>query len=99
MANVDGTWACTVATPIGDQDFTLTIRSAGDRFSATASGAIGSKDIPDGTVDGDTLGWTMGITKPMALSLTCRATVQGDTLEGQVKAGVLGSFPIRGTRA
>jgi hypothetical protein len=99
MANVDGKWNCTVDSPMGQQEFVLTVASAGDRFSGSADGAIGGKAIPDGTVDGDTLGWTMQVAKPLPVTLACRATVSGDTLEGSVKAGFLGSFPIRGTRA
>ena len=99
MANVDGKWACSVSSPMGDQEFVLTVVSNGDRFSGSASGAIGSKDIPDGMVDGDTIAWTMHISKPMPLTITCRATVDGDALEGTAKAGIFGSFPITGKRA
>ena len=63
------------------------------------SGGIGSRTIEDGVIDGDTLLWSMGISKPMPLSLTCRATIEGDALSGKVKAGIFGSFPISGSRA
>jgi hypothetical protein len=99
MANVDGNWNCTVESPMGDQSFTLTVNSAGDSFSGEAKGEIGRREITDGTVNGDTIGWTMAVSKPMPITLTCRATIEGDTLEGKVKAGVFGSFPITGTRA
>jgi hypothetical protein len=99
MADVDGKWNCTVESPMGEQAFVLTVNSEGDRFSGSAIGNIGSREIPDGNVDGDTLGWTMQISKPMPLTLTCKATISGDTLEGKVKAGIFGSFPITGTRA
>jgi hypothetical protein len=98
MANVDGKWNCTVDSPMGPQDFVLTVQSDGDGFTGSADGAIGGKDIPDGMVDGDTLAWTMHVSKPLPVTLACRATVAGDTLEGSVKAGFLGSFPIRGMR-
>jgi hypothetical protein len=84
---------------MGDQDFVLTIARNGDRFSGSAEGSIGGKEIPEGSVDGDTLSWTMHVSKPMSLTLACKATVAGDTLEGMVKAGIFGSFPIKGTRA
>ena len=99
MASVDGKWECSVSSPMGDQDFVLTVESNGDRFSGSASGNIGEKDIPDGMVDGDTLAWTMHVSKPMPITLTCRATVTGDVLEGSVKAGIFGSFPVTGRRA
>jgi len=99
MAEVDGKWNCTVDSPMGEQDFVLTVTSNGDSFIGSAEGNIGSRDIPEGVVDGNDLAWTMQISKPMPVTLTCRATVSGDTLEGKVKAGIFGSFPIRGTRA
>jgi hypothetical protein len=99
MSNVDGKWDCSVASPMGDQDFVLSVTSAGDRFSGSAEGSIGAKDIPDGTVDGDTIAWSMRVSNPMAITLTCRATISGDILEGSVKAGFFGTFPITGKRA
>lgn len=99
MADVDGKWNCTVDSPMGEQEFVLTVNSQGDSFSGSAEGGIGSKDIPEGLVDGNALSWTMNISKPMPVTLTCKATVNGDSLEGKVKAGIFGSFPIKGTRA
>lgn len=99
MAEVDGKWNCRVQSPMGEQDFVLTVSSNGGRFSGSAVGNIGSKDIPDGSVEGDLLLWTMQVSKPMPVTLACRARVDGDTLEGEVKAGIFGRFPITGTRA
>ena len=98
MAEVDGKWNCTVESPMGAQEFVLTVVSAGDSFSGSAEGGIGRRDIDDGTFDGDTLSWTMHVSKPMPVTLTCKATITGDTLDGKVKAGIFGSFPISGTR-
>ena len=99
MAEVDGDWNCTVSSPMGEQEFVLTVASGGGTFSGSASGGIGTKQIEDGVVDGDTLAWSMAISKPMPLMLACRAVVTGDALEGKVKVGIFGSFPITGTRA
>ena len=99
MADVDGKWDCAVESPMGAQEFVLTVVRAGDSFSGSAEGGIGRKEIEDGSIDGDTLSWTMHVSKPMPVTLTCKATVAGDTLDGTVKAGIFGSFPITGTRA
>lgn len=99
MAEIDGKWNCTVESPMGAQDFVLTVRRDGDRFAGSAEGSIGGKDIPDGSVDGATLRWTMHVSKPIPVTLACTATIDGDTLAGHVKAGFLGSYPITGTRA
>lgn len=99
MADVDGKWNCSVDSPMGEQDFVLTVVSNGDTFSGSAEGNIGHKDIPEGVVNGNELSWSMAISKPMPITLSCKATVSGDSLEGKVKAGIFGTFLIKGNRA
>ena len=98
MAEVDGTWDTVVKSPLGDQKATLTVKSDGGTFTGTNAGAMGSTEIT-GTVDGNTLHWTMSITVPMPMTLDCTATVDGDQLTGSVGAGAFGSFPMTGSRA
>lgn len=97
MANVDGKWDCTVNTPMGEQQFLFTVASAGDSFSGSAEGGMGSMAI-EGEVDGDELIWSMRVSKPMPVTLNCKATVSGDALEGKVSAGIFGKFEVTGTR-
>lgn len=97
MANVDGSWDCTVKSPLGDQNLTLTVTSEGSTFTGTASGAMGSSDVT-GTVSGDTIAWKQQMTVPMPMTLDCEATAEGDTLTGTVGAGAFGSFPLSGKR-
>jgi hypothetical protein len=98
MANVDGSWNTVAKTPMGDQNATLTVQSSGGTFTGNYSGAMGSSEIKDGKVDGDTLTWSLDITVPMPMTLTCEATVDGDSINGTVTAGAFGSFPLTGTR-
>ena len=97
MADVDGTWDCTVKSPLGDQKMTLTVRSDGSGWSGTVSGAMGSSDI-SGEANGETITWKQQMTVPMPMTLDCQATASGDTLTGTVGAGAFGSFPLNGTR-
>ncbi|MGL5837376.1 MAG: hypothetical protein ACRCY3_02635 [Sphingorhabdus sp.] len=98
MAAVDGDWDVTVKSPMGDQKSVLTINSDGGSFSGKMAGSLGSMDIPSGTVDGNTLAWKMDMTVPMPMTLDCTATVDGDSLTGEVKAGAFGSMPLTGSR-
>lgn len=98
MADVDGSWDCTVKSPLGDQKLTLTVVADGGSFSGTASGAMGSSDV-SGTVEGNTLKWQQQMTVPMPMTLDCTATVDGDSISGQVQAGAFGSFPLSGSRS
>ena len=98
MSGVDGSWEILVRTPIGDQRATVAITSAGASFTARVSGAMGSLDVPEGVIDGDTLRWQMKTSVPMPMTLDCTATVEGDTMTGSVSAGGFGNFPMSGTR-
>ncbi|MFC3579817.1 hypothetical protein [Sphingomonas hylomeconis] len=98
MADVDGTYETIVKSPLGDQKSTLTVKSDGATFTGTNAGAMGSVDITDGTVDGNTIAWKMNMTVPMPMTLDCTATIDGDTITGSVGAGAFGSFPMSGTR-
>lgn len=99
MANVDGSWNTVTKSPMGDQQAVLTVQSNGDSFTGNFSGGLGTMDVTDGKVDGDTLHFSLDITIPMPMTLTVEAKVEGDTLDGTVTAGGFGSFPITGTRA
>jgi hypothetical protein len=97
MAGVDGTYDCTVKSPLGDQKLTLTVTAQGDSFTGQASGAMGASDV-QGSVNGQTLAWKQQMTSPMPMTLDISATVDGDTVTGSVGAGAFGSFPLSGTR-
>lgn len=97
MAQVDGSWDCTVKSPLGDQKLTLTVATAGDGFTGTASGAMGSSEVK-GEVAGETIRWKQQVSVPMPMTLDCEATAEGDVLSGTVGAGAFGSFPLAGKR-
>ena len=96
--SVAGTYECVTKTPMGDQKSDVTIVVNGDTFTGTNSGQMGSMEMENGKVDGTKLTWTMKMTVPMPMTLEGEATVDGDTITGNVKAGAFGSFPLSGTR-
>lgn len=98
MAAVDGNWDVTVKSPMGDQKSVLTIASDGAGFTGKMAGSLGSMDITGGSVDGNTLSWKMDMVVPMPMTLDCSATVEGDAISGEVKAGAFGSMGLSGTR-
>ena len=97
MADVDGSYDCTVKSPLGDQKMTLTVNSDGSTFTGSVSGAMGAMDV-NGEVAVDQISWKQQMTVPMPMTLDCEATVDGDSLIGTVGAGAFGSFPLSGTR-
>ena len=98
--SVAGTYNTTVKSPMGDQSGTFTVEDAGDgTFTGNMAGGMGSMDVEEGKVDGNTLTWKMNMTVPMPMTLECEATVDGDALTGNVNAGAFGAMPLSGTRA
>lgn len=96
---VAGSYECVTKSPMGDQKSTLTVVDNGDgTFSGTNAGAQGSLDVYDGKVDGNNLTWKMDMKVPMPMTLEGSATVDGDTIDGSVKAGMFGSMAMSGTR-
>ena len=97
---VDGTWKLTVNTPMGAQESTLVISTAGGNATATQSaGSSEPRPVDDVAVNGNNVSWKASITKPMALTLEFNGSVDGDRMNGQVKLGMFGSQPFSGVRA
>jgi len=96
---VAGTYNVITKTPMGDQNGTFTVVVDGDSFTGNVSGPMGSMDVKNGKVSGNNLTWQMDMKVPMPMTLDCEATVDGDSLTGNVKAGAFGSMGLTGTRA
>lgn len=97
--SADGTWNTTMNTPMGAQNGTLTLATAGGALTGKLVGAQGEMAIKDGTVDGDNLTWKADITTPMAMTLEFSAKLEGDNISGNVKLGAFGNATFSGTRA
>jgi len=99
--SVAGTYDRAVKSPMGDQAGSLTVVPSADGSSFTgtmSSGMMGTMEITEGTIEGDTIKWKMKMTAPMPMDLECEATVDGDQLTGAVKAGAFGSMDLTGMR-
>lgn len=96
--SIDGSYDCVTKSPMGDQASVVTIVTNGDTFTGTNEGAMGSMELEDGKVDGNTLTWVMNMTVPMPMKLEGTATIEGDTLTGSVNAGAFGEMAMTGTR-
>jgi hypothetical protein len=99
MTNIDGIWNISIQEPTGEKKGTLTLATSANSFTGNMSGNGQTLEVTDGKIEGDTLTWSMKITKPIPLTLKVLAKVDGSSISGAVTAGALGSFPLRGTRA
>ena len=96
--SAEGTWNVTMNTPMGAQPGTLTLKQSGNSLSGTMAGAQGSQDFDGGTVDGNSLTWTVKMTQPMPMDLKFVATLSGDEISGDVDLGTFGKATFTGTR-
>mgnify|MGYP001191959202 FL=1 len=96
--SADGSWDCTINSPMGAQQAMLTLVTEGSTLSGTMAGAQGTQEFAGGTVDGDNLEWEVQMTSPMPMTLEISATVAGDTISGNVKLGAFGNASFEGTR-
>jgi len=96
---VDGNYKIEIDTPMGKQESTLTLKTAGDKLSGTMESMFGKIDFSGGTVKGDAIAWNMEISSPMGnMKLEYSGKVSGSEISGQVKAGDFGTSPFKGKR-
>lgn len=98
--SVAGTYDVTTKSPMGDQKGQFVVNVDGDSFTGSvSSGMMGTLEVKDGKVDGNTLSWKMDMKVPMPMELTCTATVDGDAITGEIDTGAFGKMALSGTRA
>ena len=96
--SVAGSYKIVTKTPMGDQNGTFTVKVSDATFTGGVAGPMGAMDVRDGKVDGNRLTWKMDMKVPMPMELDCEASVDGDAISGNVKAGAFGSMAMAGTR-
>jgi hypothetical protein len=96
--SVDGSWKIVVNSPMGKQESTLDLKAEGAVLTGMQGAQGGTQPIKDGKVDGDTVTWSNSITSPFPMTLEFTGKVEGDSLNGKVKAGSFGSFDFTGVR-
>jgi hypothetical protein len=97
--SADGTWNTTIDSPMGSQTGTLELQTDAGSLSGSITGPQGSMEFSGGTVTGNDLSWSVEMTQPMPLTLEFTATVDGDSMVGQVKLGSFGTAQLKGSRA
>ena len=97
--SADGTWDIKMETPMGAQEAQLELKTDGGAVTGAMKSPMGSIDITEGTVDGDSLTWKASMAQPMPMTLEFTATVDGDNISGQVALGTFGNAAFAGTRA
>ncbi len=97
--SVDGIWLLAIDSPMGTQDFAVDLVTRDGALTGTLTnrGNNISTEIFDGVVDGGELRWKAKL-KQLHMTVSFTTTVQDDTMSGNVKAGLFGSFAVTGKR-
>ena len=95
-ASLDGEWTVTVKGPTGPMDshFSIATQDGVMQGVQSGDGAVNEVDQIDYDSDTGSITWINKIRKPMKMTLTFSGKVDGDKMDGKVKAGFMGSYPF-----
>jgi autotransporter translocation and assembly factor TamB len=97
-ADVTGTWAMTVESPMGTGNPTLTLVQKGEEVTGTYKGQLGEAKLA-GTLKGNDLNVSYDIdAQGMQLKITYKGTVDGNAMTGKVVYGDQGEGTFKGTK-
>ena len=91
-------WQIEVETPVGTQFGTLELTHSGTAIGGRLYNESGQLILQEGSVDGDTLRWTVTLPRPIAMTITCQALRRGDSLKGSATVAAFGDFTVAGRR-
>lgn len=91
-------WNLLMESPMGPQEMTALLNIDGEILTGKIQSKGGIDNIA-GTASGDTLSWTMKMSKPVQIDLTFKAEVSGSKMAGEVRLGAFGAAKLTGQRA
>ncbi len=96
--SIAGSWIITIKSPTGSEQTELHVTQNEHGLSAIQTGDGTTTQVTDITYKNGQLEWLNQTQKPFKMKLKFTAAVNGDTFEGKVKVGFIGSFPLRGEK-
>ncbi len=97
---IDGSWSVTVNSPRGTQQATLELAARGASFGGVWEGPRGRQEFDGGRFDQGNLEWEIEMSGPRGtMTLSFRATLEGDRMSGQVTFGSFGEGSFLAERA
>lgn len=95
-ASVEGTWTVTIHGPTGPQETTLILKVENGVLGGTQSALGQVETVKEISYDSKTgkLSWVNKISKPLPLKLQFAGVVEGNSMNGKIKASIMGSFPF-----
>ena len=97
---IDGVWNVTMNSPRGTQQAKLELTARGSSFAGVWEGPRGRREFDGGRFEQGNLEWEIEISGPMGtMTLSFRATLEGDRMSGQVQFGSFGEGSFLAERA
>jgi hypothetical protein len=97
-ANISGTWALSVETPMGARDMKLTATQSGETLTGVIASPRGDMPIT-GTVKGNAVAFMMKVNaQGMDMQIDYAGTVEGDSMKGTAKFGEFGDGTFTGKK-
>lgn len=96
--SITGHWKLSITSPMGTQESELKVEGEGSSLRGTQSADGVEGEIFDGSIDGNTVSWSVKVNQPLPMTLTFSGSFDASSMSGNVKAGMFGSFPFSGTR-
>ena len=96
--SLTGTWNIRISTPVGRQSAVLELSENDGVVVGVAKNNAETLPLINPVLRGTRLTWQLSITRPLRLKLTFDVTIDGNTLTGTSKAGILPPSRVTGTR-
>jgi hypothetical protein len=96
--SVDGNWSLVMATPLGERQSSLSVKTDGGALVGSQTADGNSTPIFDGSVNGNNVAWKVSITDPMPMTLEFSGAINGDEISGSVTLGPFGNSSFSGRR-
>ncbi|WP_281974312.1 DJ-1/PfpI family protein [Halobacillus litoralis] len=88
---IEGTWEVTISTPIGEINVTYELEIKDNKLIGIAVTDGDQSELEKTEAIGNRLKWKQQVKKPMKINLNFDVSINGTTLEGQAKAGMISS--------
>jgi hypothetical protein len=96
---IDGQWAATFDTQIGEQHYIYTFKADGEKLTGTAKNDRGTTDITAGTVKGDDISFTENLDlNGNQIVITYTGKISGDEIKFTRKVGDFATEEITANR-
>lgn len=87
-ADINGRWKAKFDTQIGEQNYTYEFKADGEKLTGTATNGMGSTEIKEGTIKGDTVSFVENLEfNGNAIRIEYTGKITGDEIKFTRKVG------------